>query len=424
MSRAFALLWLCALGVLMPSTKASAGTLPPIVRKYIVAVRSARTLSVAISQTYRFLPVKKPAVITQGSLILEKPNDLAISCGGASAVSDGVTLTEWNSRSYRKQRAPQTFEAMLTTLRRSLLLRYSYVPAANLAFVLFTHPDALSAVPNLRDLGPDQVDGIAARQIVVFDGSEKSTFWFAVDTGLPVQVIVANTADTYTVKFANYIVNQAIPEAAFTVAPPANLTEMTSEHAALHFLEPGSPAPDFSLKTPEGRTQTLSALKGQPVLIVFCPLWSLPDRTLALVHRVRSARPEKDLAVLWIAEADHPESVAAFAQAHPGLTVLVDPPPWPETVEQKLYRVQVTPTFYAVDQTGRVVTALWGVLQDGETRQQIIRSDTRAAAVSVLLNGSVTQNALSEYDQIEDMADDASLEAALTAAGLGQARKN
>ena len=416
MSRALATLWLGVLILLMPLKEASAQTLPPIVRQYVAAVRSARTLSVEITQTYRFLPVKKPAVITQGGMSLEKPNKLVVFCEGAEAVSDGVTLTEWNSRNYTRQPAPQTLEAMLAPLRRGLLLRYSYVPAADLAFVLFTHPDALSAIPNLRDLGPDQVDGTAARQVVAFDGSEKATFWFAVDTGLPVQVIVADTATVYTVKFAHYAMDQAIPAAAFAAAPPANLTEMPSEHAALHFLEPGSPAPDFSLKTPEGRTQTLASLKGQPVLVVFCPLWSLPDRALALVQRARHSLPAKDLAVVWIAETDKPESVAAFALAHSEMTVLVDPPPWPETVEQKLYRVQATPTFYVVGRTGRVVTGLLGVLRDGETRQQIISSDTRAAAVSVLLHGIVTQNALSEYDQIDQMTDDASLEAALGAA--------
>ncbi|MGI4787382.1 MAG: DUF2092 domain-containing protein, partial [Janthinobacterium lividum] len=167
----------------LPMTASSGQTLPPVVRHYIATLRSVQTLSVEITQTDHFLPVKKPDIVCSGLLKLEKPNKLGVSAGSAGVASDGMTLTEWDSRNYECQPAPQNLEAMLTPLRRGLMLRYSYNPAANLAFILFTHPDAFSALPNLRDLGPDRVNGIPVRQIAV----AQATFWFSSDTGLPVQ---------------------------------------------------------------------------------------------------------------------------------------------------------------------------------------------------------------------------------------------
>ncbi|MEI6668196.1 MAG: thioredoxin-dependent thiol peroxidase [Acidobacteriota bacterium] len=56
-------------------------------------------------------------------------------------------------------------------------------------------------------------------------------------------------------------------------------------------LEPGDKAPGFSLLDQEGKTVTLSAFKGQKVLIYFYPKADTPGCTKQSCH-VRDARPD------------------------------------------------------------------------------------------------------------------------------------
>lgn len=409
---------------LSASAVSAQASLPPIVQKFTAAVGKAQTLSVEMTQTYRFLPVQKPAMVTRTEFSLEKPNKFAVTWTSgstpiAAAASDGTTLSEWDTRSNERQPAPKTLEAMLIPLRRGPLLNGSGAVAANIAFVLFTHPDAFVALPGaeLKDVGTEDVGGISAHKVV----ASTATYWFASDTGLPVQAVFSDETSRYTIRFLTYTLDKPISESVFAAAPSGPLTGMRTEHAALHFLPAGTPAPDFMLQTLDGKPVTLSALKGRVILLAFCPPYlpgNFTDTALLLIQKARAKLDAKDLAVLWIAETDHPEREAPFAQAHlnAGLTVLLDPAGL-AAMEQKLYHVQATPTFYVISRTGRVTAGFAGSLPE---KQAVIQADTRAAAVSVLTHEGVRQ---SPYDQAEDMMDEASLQAALTAAGLKKQSK-
>lgn len=436
------LLLLTAAGAAQAQAPPVQKPLPPIIQRCIAAVSKAQTLSVEMTQVGHFLPRRRPDVHATAALRLERPNRFAVtsSFGGApstAAVSDGLMLREWDQSHYTRQTAPESLEGMLAKVQRGLLLGHLDAAAANVAFVVFTHPDALAALPNLQDVGQESIDGVRAHKVVAFTSdvgygppltlataTDKATFWFASDTGLPVQASVTGAFDAYFIRFTHYVLNGPIPHTAFAAAPPAQAALMLTTHSALNFLEAGSPAPDFTLQTLEGKPVTLSALKGRMVLLAFCPPYLPQDFTeaaISLIQEARASPDAKDLTVLWIVETDKPALVAAFVKAHARvpLTVLLDPPPWPQTVEKELYRVQATPTFYVVSRQGRVVAGFLGCRPD---KQEIIQADTRRAVLSVLMHGGVPSNALSEYDQASDMMDGASLRAALAAAGLTEDR--
>ncbi len=428
--KAAALTAVLALSATAAAAQAPPAPLPPIVQKFVASVGRARTLSVEMTQATRFLPLRKAPVVTKAEFSLEKPNKFAVTWTAGStpitaAASDGVTLSEWDSRTDERQPAPDRMGSMLAPLRRGLLLGRTDAAAANMAFVLFTHPDALAALPDLQDSGAEQVNGVQTRKVTARTPQGSADFWFAADTGLPVQAVVSDTSNTYTVRFLEYQIDKPIADTVFAAAPSGPLTGALTEHSALHSLKTGTPAPDFTLQTPEGKPVTLSGLKGRVVLLAFCPPYlpgNFTDTALLLIRKARTDLPAKDLSVLWIVETDHPERAAAFAQAHStdALTVLLDPP-GPAAVEHKLYHIPATPTFYVISRNGDVEAAFVGSLPE---KQAIVQADIRAAAVSALLHGGVQHTDLSEYDHAEDMMDEASLEAALTAAGLGQVRKN
>ncbi len=112
----------------------------------------------------------------------------------------------------------------------------------------------------------------------------------------------------------------------------------------------GAPAPEFTLKDLDSQDLTLSAYRGQVVLINFWATWCGPcrDEMPALERRYEQL---KDLGLVVLAvNLDEPiTEVSAFANEY-GLTfpVLLDP----GAVVNDLYRVRAYPTTFILNREG------------------------------------------------------------------------
>ena len=85
-------------------------------------------------------------------------------------------------------------------------------------------------------------------------------------------------------------------------------------------IEPGKKAPAFSLKDQDGRTHTLSAYKGQPVVLYFYPKDDTPGCTVeACAFRDQLPAFTKGTAVVLGVSILDEKSKAKFATKH-GLT--------------------------------------------------------------------------------------------------------
>ena len=85
-------------------------------------------------------------------------------------------------------------------------------------------------------------------------------------------------------------------------------------------IEPGKKAPAFSLKDQDGRTHTLSAYKGQPVVLYFYPKDDTPGCTVeACAFRDQLPAFTKGTAVVLGVSILDEKSKAKFAKKH-GLT--------------------------------------------------------------------------------------------------------
>src|SRR5690606_885483 len=119
-------------------------------------------------------------------------------------------------------------------------------------------------------------------------------------------------------------------------------------------------APDFSLKTPDGETYTLSELKGQAVLINLWATWCPPCRAeMPAMQKLYEEYKEQGLVILAInmTHQDYPLAIMPFANEH-GLTfpILLD-----ETGETATeYQLRSLPSSYFINRAGIISEVVIG----------------------------------------------------------------
>jgi peroxiredoxin len=116
----------------------------------------------------------------------------------------------------------------------------------------------------------------------------------------------------------------------------------------------GMTAPDFSLVDRNGKTWTLSELRGKVVFVNFWATWCPPCREeMPSMQRLYAKMPKDKFEMLAILENDKPERAEAFA-AKLGITlpILYDE----EKVAWPKYGLTGLPETYIVDK--------WGVLRE------------------------------------------------------------
>ncbi len=139
-------------------------------------------------------------------------------------------------------------------------------------------------------------------------------------------------------------------------------------------LEPGDPAPDFTLPDQAGRPRALADHRGRKVLVYFYPKADTPGCTTQSCA-VRDAR--EDLASLGVdvlgISPDEPEAQAAFDAKHGlGFPLLSDPDhavaeAWGVWGERTLYgktSMGIIRSAFLVDEEGRISHAWYKVAPD------------------------------------------------------------
>ncbi|HEY6934024.1 MAG TPA: thioredoxin-dependent thiol peroxidase [Marmoricola sp.] len=140
-------------------------------------------------------------------------------------------------------------------------------------------------------------------------------------------------------------------------------------------LAPGDAAPDFSLPTDDGRTVSLSGLRGQKVIVYFYPAAMTPGCTTQACDFTDSldALKAAGYEVLGISP-DAPDKLAKFRERdHLTITLLSDADrqvmqAWGAYGEKKLYGKVVEGVLrstFVVDEEGRIEQAQYNVKATG-----------------------------------------------------------
>lgn len=113
----------------------------------------------------------------------------------------------------------------------------------------------------------------------------------------------------------------------------------------------GRPAPDFELRSVDGKRYRLSDLRGKKVLINFWATWCVPCRVeMPLLVKMYGELPKDSFEMLAVASEEE-GTVRHFLEEHPvNYPVLVDD----RGEAAQLYEVSIYPGFVFVDEKGNI----------------------------------------------------------------------
>lgn len=116
----------------------------------------------------------------------------------------------------------------------------------------------------------------------------------------------------------------------------------------------GQPAPDFSLKTADGKTVRLSDFKGHPVLINFWATWCAPCKfEMPALESIYQKYKDKGLVILAVdIKTDNGEAAVRKYQQDMGLSFPVVMDTTGET--ENNYRVRAYPTSFFIGKDGKL----------------------------------------------------------------------
>ncbi|MDL1894658.1 redoxin domain-containing protein [Anaerolineae bacterium CFX7] len=138
-------------------------------------------------------------------------------------------------------------------------------------------------------------------------------------------------------------------------------------------------APNFTLRTFDGQSITLSELRGKPVVINFWASWCIPCRTEApILERAWKDYRERGVVILGVDYVDTEDAAKKFIQEY-GMTYLNGPDLG--TRISQMYRITGVPETYFVTREGKMLSGIdsngrayanWiGPIDDDSLRERI-----------------------------------------------------
>jgi thiol-disulfide isomerase/thioredoxin len=200
------------------------------------------------------------------------------------------------------------------------------------------------------------------------DGASYTTLtktWMDATTGLPYRRMTLSSKDggpptpLNEQDFSGWVLNQPIPNARMAWAPPAGAKPYTEPT----LLAVGTPAPDFAVVTPDGRTVHLSDYKGKTVVLDFWATWCGPcQASMPHLEHVYQQVKAKNVVVLAVCVWDDKAAYDKWLPVHIGkdynFPVAFDPAGrGPKSIARNLYKVTGIPTQYVIDKDGKVAAS-------------------------------------------------------------------
>ena len=173
-----------------------------------------------------------------------------------------------------------------------------------------------------------------------------------------------------TVDFSSFQLGELLPGSLFSFIPPKNarLVDAVPIPGQTGSFLVNHPAPDFELKTLDGRRLRVGDLRGKPVLLSFWASWCSPCRR-ELPDLVKLYEEFRDQGLFVAGVNDEGKGTARQYAEKAGLTFTI----LDDSGEKanRLYRVRSIPCTFLIDRDGKIVRFLSGARDYGALRSAL-----------------------------------------------------
>ncbi|RYE27381.1 MAG: TlpA family protein disulfide reductase [Sphingobacteriaceae bacterium] len=227
---------------------------------------------------------------------------------------------------------------------------------------LFNSLNSYHLILKIRDTVTDNVHQYLYRHLFI----EKKS-------GLPVAIINRSRSADFGKEITNYYneddysrykINQEdINATSFDTPKWFHLPKEKSKGQTAALLKQGDIAPDWILHDTNGKKNSLAEMKGKIVLLDFFFVGCGPClQSLASLDRLQEKYKNRNFEILSISDRDSKKLVTDFKKVQ-NITNQI----YPEGGDvAKLYRVTAAPTFYLIDQQGKIASVTEGYLDSFE----------------------------------------------------------
>lgn len=245
----------------------------------------------------------------------------------------------------------------------------------------FVHPSPFSDELNALKFdyeGEKEIGGVDCHVIyVVYQNKSESRWYFGKEDSLPRRVdrIIKGPPKGATVlTITDLDIEPKLDAAAFRLEAPEGFVEKEvtalQKEMETRLLRVGAAAPNFSLKSPDGRTVELSSLRGNVVVLDFWATWCGPCKlAMPAVQRIHERFSGKPVMVYgistWERRLSDPAKFMKEGRYTYGLLLDGD-----KVADD--YRLDGLPTFYVIGPDGKVLFASTGFMPDHEKEITII----------------------------------------------------
>jgi thiol-disulfide isomerase/thioredoxin len=233
--------------------------------------------------------------------------------------------------------------------------------------------------------GTEKVGQVECHVVLVqYAGPDNSARWsFSTKDFLPRRVqrtvTMPNGRGTSGLLLKSFKQNPPLSKELFRLPRPEGYTTPTpasqpAKRKPRKLLELGNDAPNWSLKTPDGRTVTLKGLRGKVVVLDFWAIWCAPCRLgMPEFQKLHKQYRDKPVAVLGVNCNERGDPIAYMKKHKLTYGLLLNG----EKI-MKAYQTHELPTLYVIGHDGKVLYADTGFPKEKEKQDQKVEKIRQA----------------------------------------------
>lgn len=349
-----------------PALDLAVGKAEALLKKADDTLLASQTLKAAYTDTATYATPYRDLRQT-GTVTLSKPGLTRVEIVRARRVTSADKWVDTGNNTLRlvdgEQQYSVFFHPYSTQVRSTKKLPPAAVNEAPLLNGFFgTKTSPWKIFESAKEKGELKDVQVSGSEISYVSGSVRRVLELSSNglvTSLSEQTI--GSPDRRTWQLVSFQLDNSLPKTAFSYSPPAAaLPYERQEH--LDPLEAGSDAPEISVADVNGKSVSLSSLKGKVVLLKFWATWCWPcNQSMPETEELSAKYGQQGLETVAVAIKDSRKGFVEWVGEHKKYSHVLfafDDPT--QSLASNAYQVSATPTVYIIGRDGKVVAEFEG----------------------------------------------------------------